>query len=86
MRLTRNPGIVTAEMDGDIVMMTVESGTYYGLTGVGPDIWEALDCPRSADDLLDHLLPRYEVTAETLRQDLEVFLKDMQKNGLVRPA
>jgi shikimate kinase len=86
MRLTRNPGLVTAEMDGDIVMMNVDSGAYYGLTGVGPDIWAALDHPRSVDDLLDHLLPRYEVTAEMLRQDLEVFLTDMQKNGLVRPA
>lgn len=86
MRLTRNPGLVTAEMDGDIVMMNVESGTYYGLTGVGPEIWAALENPRSADDLIDHLLPRYEVSAEMLRQDINAFLTDMQKNGLVHPA
>ena len=86
MRLARNPGLVTAEMDGDIVMMNVETGAYYGLTGLGPQIWAALESPCSSDDLFDHLLPRYEVSAEMLRQDLQVFLTDMQKNGLVHPA
>ena len=36
MRFARNPNLVAAEMDGDMVMMSIEHGTYFGLTGIGP--------------------------------------------------
>lgn len=86
MKLTRNPGLIATEMDGDIVMMSIETGTYYGLTGIAPQIWDALETPLTAEELLNDLLPRYEVSEAMLRADLDVFLADMQKNGLVLPA
>lgn len=86
MKLKRNPDLVAAEMDGDIVMMSVETGSYFGLTGIAPQIWEALEAPQTFDDLLSKMLSLYEVEEEVLRADLTTFVADMQKNGLVLPA
>ena len=86
MKLKRNPDLVAAEMDGDIVMMSVETGSYFGLTGIAPQIWEALDTPQTFEDLLGKMFSLYEVEDEVLRADLTTFVADMQKNGLVLPA
>jgi len=83
MKLKRNPDLVAAEMDGDIVMMSVETGTYFGLTGIAPQIWEALQTPQSAEELFSEMLSLYDVEEDVLRADLTAFLADMQKNGLV---
>ena len=86
MRLKRNPDLVAAEMDGDVVMMSVESGAYFGLTGIAPQIWEALETPKTFEDLLGKMFSLYEVEDEVLRADLTTFVADMQKNGLILPA
>lgn len=83
MKLKRNLDLVAAEMDGDIVMMSVETGTYYGLTGIAPGIWEALETPKTSEELFNQMLSLYDVEVDALRADLTSFLADMQKNGLV---
>lgn len=86
MKFVRNVDLVAAEMDGDIVMMSVEHGSYFGLTGIAPDIWNLLENAKSADELIDLLQPIYDVSEDVLRADVDVFLDDMLKNGLVLVA
>lgn len=86
MKFKRNPGLIAAEMDGDIVMMSVETGTYYGLTGIAPQIWEALESPKTVEELHSQMLSLYEVEGDELLADLASFLSEMQKNGLVMSA
>lgn len=86
MKLKRNPDLVAAEMDGDIVMMSVETGTYFGLTGIAPQIWDALENPQTAEEIFNQLMSLYEVEESVLLADLNAFLADMQQNGLVMSA
>ena len=83
MNLIRNPNLVAAEMDGELVMMSIEEGIYYGLTGIAPDIWEALETPQSKDQLIDTLLKKYDVPEDILKADVETFLTDMMNNKLL---
>jgi hypothetical protein len=83
-KLMRNPDLIAAEMDGDVVMLSIENGQYYGLTGIAPRIWECLEAPQSVDELFADLLQHYDVAEDVLRADLDVFLADMQNNGLIR--
>ena len=43
--VSRNPNLVAANVDGDLVMMSVEQGEYFGITGVGSRVWELLATP-----------------------------------------
>ena len=83
MRFARNPNLVAADMDGDMVMMSIEHGTYFGLTGIAPQIWEALEQPKSVGELVQELLPQFDVSADVLRSDIDAFLNDMHQNGLL---
>ena len=85
-KLIRNPDLIAAEMDGDVVMLSIENGQYHGLTGIAPRIWKCLEAPQSVDELLAYLLQYYVVAEDVLRADLDVFLADMRNNGLIRLA
>ena len=86
MKLKRNPDLVAAEMDGDLVMMSVETGTYFGLTGIAPQIWDALETAQTTEEIFRQLVSLYEVEESVLLADLTAFLADMQQNGLVMSA
>ncbi|MCJ2189196.1 PqqD family peptide modification chaperone [Novosphingobium beihaiensis] len=86
MILTRNPALVATEMDGEIVMMSVEKGAYYGLSGIGAQIWDALESPRTFDYLIGILRDQFDVDENTLRSDVHAFLLDMKSEGIVTEA
>jgi len=41
----RNQDILVTEMDGDFVMMNVETGDYHSIRGSGVRIWELAETP-----------------------------------------
>lgn len=79
----RNPDLIGATIDDELVMMSVEHGQYYGLGGVGPRVWELIEEPRSFDELIDRILEEFEVTREVCEKDMVEFLLQMEKLGLV---
>jgi len=57
--ILRNLSVLTAEVDGEIVMMSIEQGRYFGLDDIGSDIWKRLDPPCALADLIDRLAVDY---------------------------
>lgn len=53
------------------------------LNGTGKFIWEALKNEISVDELLKLILDTYEIDSETAKSDLEEFLKNARKNGVL---
>jgi hypothetical protein len=79
---TRNPRLIAADMDGDTVMMSIESGEYFGLGGVGTRVWDLLAAPHTLAQLVQTICAEYEVDAATCEADVRRFLGDLLKNGL----
>lgn len=84
--LERNPELVAADLDGELVMMNAEAGAYYGISGVGARAFELLANPISIDGLVDVITQEYEVDAETCRRDMQTFVQKLVSNQLVQPA
>jgi hypothetical protein len=82
--LARADDVVVNEVDGEKVMMRIESGAYYGLDSIGGDIWDLLDEPRRVEELLDRLVETYEGDPDAIRRDTLEFLESLAKEGLVR--
>lgn len=83
-RFHRIDGLVSADMDGERVMMSLEQGAYFGLGGVGGAIWDMLSEPCSLSEIEARVMAGYEVDAETCRADIAAFVTDLERNGLVR--
>jgi hypothetical protein len=75
---------VAAEVDGDVVMLSERAGAYFGLDGIGSEIWRLIEEPRRVSELCGTLAQRYDVDAETLTRDVTAFLDALLARNLVR--
>ena len=66
------------------VLLDLESGTYYGLNGVGARAWALLLDGCDLAGIHRRLLVEYDVDADILEQDLIAWGRQLLQNGLVQ--
>jgi hypothetical protein len=84
--ISRSPSVLTAEVDGEIVMMSIEQGRYFGLDDIGSDIWKRLEAPCSFAALIDRLAADYAADRATIAADVRALLEQMAAEDVVRLA
>jgi hypothetical protein len=82
--VSRSPTVLTAEVDGEIVMMSIEEGHYFGLDQIGSDIWKRIERPCSFAALIDGLAADYEADRTTIVTDVQNLLGHMVERDIVR--
>jgi hypothetical protein len=84
--VSRSPSVLTAQIDSEVVMMSVEQEEYFGLDDIGSDIWKRLDPPCTFADLIDRLAADYDADRENIAEDVRALLATMAEHGVVRLA
>lgn len=82
----RDPKLIAADMSGETVLMSIDSGQYYGLSGVGSQIWEMLAEPMTLEAVVQKLCATFQIDEAQCRADAETFLKDLVASGLAKVA
>lgn len=82
--LSRVAEIVAAEMDGETVMINIDTGKYYGIDPIGSKIWGYLAAPKTLAELVDALVAEYDVDRDHCKADVTEFLTYMSGEGLVK--
>jgi len=85
-KLAINESVISVELDGETVLLNVESGVYFGLDSVGTAIWRCLAEGCDENDLCNRLLDEFEIELPVLRADVADFLAELRANGLLQPA
>ena len=75
--------VVFRELEGEMVLLNLATGVYFGLDPVGTRIWTLLDARRSPDEIVKTLTAEYEVDVDTLGVDLARFLDALRDSELV---
>jgi hypothetical protein len=75
--------VFAQEVDGEMVLLDMNSENYFGLDDVGTDIWKAIEEKKVLKDVLKRLLEQYDVEEEVLQNDLITFVEKLQERGLV---
>jgi hypothetical protein len=83
-RLSRTENLLSTQLDEETVLMSIDAGAYYGLEGPARSIWEILETPLTFSALVDRLVEEYRVSPETCAADVERFLGEMEREGLLR--
>jgi hypothetical protein len=73
----------SARLPGEIVILDLTGGEYFGLTEVGAFVWELIKQRRSVGDVVQAVLETYEVDEKTCRNDVTELLEDLAARGLV---
>lgn len=77
------PEQISSELNGEVVILNLSSGVYYGLNEVGTRIWELIQQPRSFKELHSILLGEYEVSSDACQQELTTLLLELKNACLI---
>ncbi len=86
-KLQRNNGAISAEVDGETVMVDLDMGSYFALTGTGSFIWALLENPASLDEIVEAIRQEFDVSESgSLEDAVSPFIMDLFARGLVKEA
>lgn len=81
------PTVILREIEGESVILNLESERYFGLDTVGTDMWRAVTTAADQDAAIEMMSTLYpDVTAATLRQDMTQLLAELEEHGLIELA
>ncbi len=75
---------LSTQIDGELIMMDMESGQYFNLDRIGTVIWQELAQPRKVADLCQFLVERYEAPVSEIERDVLDLLRQMADKKLIR--
>jgi hypothetical protein len=78
--------LISAPVDGELVILSVERGTYYGLDEIGTEIFQRLETPVGVDALCEDLAAKYAADRQTIERDVLTLLESLLAEGLVTVA
>lgn len=79
----RNPDLVSTDMDGDTVMMSIERGEYFGLGGVGSTIYNLLETPITPHEIVNNICTEFYVDEDTCNKDVQNFMNDLLTHKII---
>ena len=75
---------VSAELTDEVVILSLQTGEYYGLDPIAADVWNLVQQPRTVASVRDALLALYDgVTPEECEAQLLALLHEMIKLELL---
>lgn len=84
--ISKKEDAVMAELDGKVVIMSIENGQYYALDEIGTDIWKSIEGSIAVKSIVEQLVQEYKVSEERCIEDLIAFLQSIESKGLIKIA
>jgi len=74
---------VSCDLAGEVAILNLKNGVYYGLDPVGALIWNLIQAPTTFAEIRDALLDCYDVDKGRLESDIRELLDTLAEQGLV---
>jgi len=81
--ITISSEVLAQEVDGETVLLDLQSESYFGLDAVGTRIWQLLNEHNELQKVFDTLLEEYDVDAKQLENDLHDLVKKLIDQKLI---
>jgi len=65
--IIKGPQIVHEKIENEVIIINLESGIYYSLTGMGAEIWSLIEKKASMGQMVNFLMNRYDASPEDLQ-------------------
>lgn len=80
------PTVTHETIDGEAVIINLDSGNYYSLVDVGSFIWELVEKGASASELQELVLQTYQSNATDVDRGVQELLAQLQQENLIVPV
>jgi len=74
---------VSSDLGGEVAILDLQGGTYYGLDAVGARIWSLIQQPKNVEEIRNTLVSEYEVNEDRCERDLIALLQKLADEGLI---
>jgi len=75
--------VVSEIIDGEAVIINLETGIYYSMNQIGAEIWRLFENKMSVPNILQTLLARYQEKRSVVEKELNELLSDLEHEGLI---
>lgn len=77
------PKVSHETIDGETLIINLDTGHYYSLLGVGADIWSLILRSTAVGDIVDAIHDQYNGTRTDIEKAIDGFLAQLQEEGLI---
>lgn len=75
--------VVSEMIDGETVIINLDSGSYYSLDGAGAQVWELLCQGDIVSQVIQRLVDAYGESVERIRTDIDPLIAELLAEGLI---
>ena len=83
MILAKSPKTAWRIIEGEAVILSMDTKVLRGLNPVGSRIWELIDGQRSLEEITGTIVLEFDVTPADAAQDVRAFIQELLDRGLV---
>lgn len=82
-RVVSNKQSAACDLDGEMVILNLDSGVYFGLNAVGASIWNCIQSEHSVSEIVDRMISEYKVGRAECEAGVTALLQQMAAHGLI---
>lgn len=83
-RICARTRVLWQKLGDESVLLDIDTGTYYGLNGVGTLVWNLIQSPQRLADVRDAIVGEFEVDREVCERDLRALVRELVRRRLVQ--
>ena len=83
-KISTHEDVLFRDLGGEAIVLSLETGKYYGLDEVGTRMWTLLSQHGQVEPAYRALLDEYDVTEEQLREDMLRFIEELASHQLLQ--
>lgn len=78
-----SPNVIGETIQGEVIIIHMETGSYYSLRGAGAEIWTAIESESTHDEIVEMLAGRHEGSRGEIESALAQLLAELRGEELV---
>jgi hypothetical protein len=78
-----SPSVIGEVLDGEAIIVNLDSGAYYSLDGAGAEVWPAAQAGATLADLVDLVAAKYDGEAETIAAGIAALVEELVTENLL---
>jgi hypothetical protein len=81
-----SPPVIHQTLDGEVIVVNLDTGTYYSLVGTGAAIWGAVERGATVAEAVEEAVGRYEAPRPVVEPAVARFVDELVREELVVAA
>ncbi|MEM6450512.1 MAG: PqqD family protein [Cyanobacteria bacterium P01_D01_bin.105] len=77
------PDVVSETIDGETVVVSLSTGSYYSLEGAATAVWNLIESHCSVEQIMSAVLQQFEGESQTIRTSVKALIDQLQLEKLI---